>query len=173
MWQRKKFILIGLLATIVLAGTIGGVALAQTDNRDNSQPNVLLASDNATQSNTLLARVAKILGIDQQKVEDAFTKARTDMQNEALDNYLKNLVTEGKITQAQADQYKKWLQSKPDMSQYKQQLQEWQQARPGIPPEMKDWQQAQPSVPLPGRSGQFGGRGFKGGMGGGHVFGGR
>ncbi len=167
MWRRKKFILIGLLATIVLAGTIGGVALAQTDNRNNSQPNVLLASDNATQSNTLLARVAKILGIDQQKVEDAFTKARTDMQNEALDNYLKNLVAEGKITQAQADQYKTWLQSKPDMSQYKQQLKEWQQTRPGIPPDLNQWQQSQPNIPLPGRFGHFGG------MGGGRMFGGR
>ena len=156
MWQRKKFVLIGLLTTIVLAGTIGGVALAQTDNRDNSQPKVLLASDNATQSNTLLARVAKILGIDQQKVEDAFTKARTDMQNEALDNYLKNLVTEGKITQAQADQYKKWWQSKPDMTQAQQQL--------------KDWQQTRPDVPLPGG---FGHMGRFGGMGGGRMFGGR
>ena len=149
MWRRKKFILIGLLATIVLVGSIGGVALAQTDNRDNSQPKVLLASDNATQSNTLLARVAKILGIDQQKVEDAFTQARTEMRDEALDNYLNNLVDEGKITQEQADQYKTWWQSKPDMSQYQQQLRDWGEARPDVP------------LPCPsGRGGMWGGGRF-------------
>ena len=43
------------------------------------------------------------LGIDQQKVEDAFTQARSEMKNEALDNYLKGLVEKGMITQEEAD----------------------------------------------------------------------
>jgi len=72
------------------------------------------ASDNASQPKTLLARVAAILGIDQQKAEDAFTQARSEMREEALDNYLKNLVDQGKITQQQADQYKSWWQARPE-----------------------------------------------------------
>jgi len=131
MWRSKKFIVIALLAVVVLVGSTAGVVLAQTGS----------ASDGS--GKTLLARVATILGIDQQKVEDAFAQAQREMRDEALDNYLKNLVDQGKITREQADQYKKWVQSKPDMTQYEQQLREWQQAMPGIP--------------LPGPFGRFGG----------------
>ena len=87
MWRRKKFIIIGLLATVLLVGSIGGVALAQTENGDASQPT------------TLLARVAEILGIDQQKLEDAFAQAQSEMRDEALDSRLQKLVDEGKITE--------------------------------------------------------------------------
>jgi len=66
------------------------------------------------------------------------------MRDEALDNYLKNLVDEGKITQEQADQYKSWWQSKPDIGQDMEQC-------PGMPPA--------------GPFERFGGHGFQGGMG--------
>ncbi len=157
MWHKKKLILLAVLATtLVLAATLGGVALAQTGTTDN------------TSSKTLIGRVATILGIDQQTVENAFTQARKDMQTEELDSYLKNLVAKDKITQEQADQYMTWWKSRPDMSQYQQQLREWMQARPGFPSEMKDWQEAMPDdVPLPR---VFGARGFRGGMKGGRGF---
>ncbi len=150
MWKSKKFILIGVLIALVVVGCTAGIALAQTGSTDNTTP-----------GKTLLARVATILGIDQQKVENAFTKAQSEMQQEALDAYLKKLVDEGKITKEQADQYKKWWQARPDMSQYNQQLKEWQQARPSLPPELKQWQETRPDIPSPG---PFGGHGFRGGM---------
>ncbi len=99
---KKKVILIALLAAVVLAVSIGGVVLAQEATTTSS-------------GNTLLARVAAILGIDQQKVEDAFNQARREQQSEALTNRLKALVEAGKITQAQADQYKAWAESRPDV----------------------------------------------------------
>ena len=104
MWRRnKKVIVVAVLAAVVLAAAIGGAAAyAQTSNTTSG-------------NNTISARVARILGIDQQKVEDAFAQARSEAQAEALDNYLKNLVTQGKITQAQADQYKDWVKSKPNV----------------------------------------------------------
>jgi len=149
MRRRKKFIIAGVLATVLLVGSVGGVALAQTENEDNTQPK------------TLMARVADILGIEQQTLEDAFAQARSDMQNEALDNYLDRLVNEGTITQEEADQYRAWYQARPDMEPFQQQLREWGQARP--------------DVPLPGPFGRFGGRCFPGGMkwGGGFHFWGR
>jgi len=64
MWKSKKFILIAVLTAVVVGGTIGGIALAHTGNGDDSQPK------------TLMTRVAEILGIDQQKLEDAFAHAR-------------------------------------------------------------------------------------------------
>ncbi len=97
----KKTILIAVLVALVLVGSLSFVALAQTGSESPGK--------------TLLARVATILGIDQQKVEDAFAQAQKEMEAEALDNHLKNLVEQGKITQEQADQYQRWWQSRPDM----------------------------------------------------------
>ena len=108
MWRRKKFLLVGLLAAVLLIGSIGGVALAQTENGDDNQPK------------TLLDRVAEILvgkgvNITSEQLKDAFTQAQSDMQTEALQNRLQNLVDQGKITQGEADQYLEWQQSRPDV----------------------------------------------------------
>ena len=103
MWKRKKFIIIAVVVglVLVLVGSLAGVALAQEDTT-------------STQPKTLLARVATILGIDQQEVEDAFAQAQREMQAEALDNYLNSMVEQGKITQEQANQYKTWWQARPE-----------------------------------------------------------
>jgi len=61
------------------------------------------------------AKVAGILGIDQAQVEAAFTQARQEIRSEAEANRLAKLVADGKLTQEQADQYKAWLDSKPDV----------------------------------------------------------
>jgi len=148
MWRTKKFIVAVLLTTVMLVGSTAGIVLAQ-ENGDGSQPK------------TLLTRVAEILGIDQQTLEDAFAEAQSEMRDEALDSYLQKLIDEGKITEEEAEQYKAWWQARPDMEPFQQQLREWQQARP--------------DVPLPGTFGRFGGHGFHGGMkwGGGRYFWGR
>ncbi len=103
MWKSKKFIIVAVIVAVVLVGTVAGVALAQANN----------GSSTTTQGKTFAARVAAILGIDQQKVQDAFDKARRDMADEAMNNRLDALVKSGKITQQQADQYKSWWQSRP------------------------------------------------------------
>ncbi len=104
MWKNKKFLIIAAIVVVVLIIGIAGVALAQTND------------SGSTQSKSFAARVAVILGIDQQKVEDAFTQAQKDMTNEAMDARLKALVDSGKITQEQADQYQQWWQSRPNDS---------------------------------------------------------
>ena len=43
-----------------------------------------------------------------------FAQTQTEMQNEALQSRLQNLVSEGKMTQEQADEYLQWWQSRPD-----------------------------------------------------------
>lgn len=154
MWRSKKVIIAVVVAVVLLVGSIGGVALAQT------------GSTSQDSGKTLLARVATILGIDQKKVEDAFAQAQREMRDESLNNYLKNLIDQGKITQPQADEYKKWLQSRPDAAPYQQQLKGWQQARPDLPQTLKDWEKARPNIPFapgpgrPGHSGRMGGFGF-------------
>ncbi len=104
MWKKKKFVVIGVIVGVALLAGVAGVALAQTNNN----------ASGATQPKSFAARVAAILGIDQQKVEDAFIQARRQMADEAVDARLKALVDSGKITQQQADQYKSWWESRPD-----------------------------------------------------------
>jgi hypothetical protein len=111
------------------------------------------------------------VAINSQELQKAFdqarpeiTQARPEIKNETLDDHLKRLVDEGKITQEQADQYKAWLKSKPDMSQYSQQLKDWQQTKPEVPSALKAWEEARPDIQLPGLGGGHGGmpRGFGG-----------
>lgn len=150
MWRSQKFIIIALLVAAVVLGGTAGVVLARAGS-GNPAGMITQNADNMSRPDTLLSRVATILGIDQQKVESAFTQAQKEMRDEALDSYLQKQVEQGKITQEQADQFKAWWQTRPDMGPFQQQLREWQQARPDIP--------------LPGRGfGHFGGRGFRGGM---------
>jgi len=94
---------------------------------------------------------------------------RPGMGPEDMQGWLQNLVQQGKITQGQADEYLKWWQSKPNTEQFQQQLKDWQQGRPDIPPELKQWQEARPDLPLgfgPRGHGGFPGMGgFPGGVG--------
>ena len=112
MWRSKKFIIIAVLAAVVLVASIGGVALAQSGDEDNPQ----------TQQEALLDKVCAIYeqntgtAIDAQALKEAFAQAQSEMQGEALDKFLQNLVDEGKITQEEADQYKAWLEAKPDVN---------------------------------------------------------
>jgi hypothetical protein len=101
---KSRRVAIAVLLSVLLVSTVVGVALAQTTTGDQSPVN------------SLMSRVAQILGIDQQKLQDAFTQAQKEMRDEALDNYLKDLVTQGTITQQQSDQYKTWWESQPDIS---------------------------------------------------------
>ena len=103
MWKSKRFVVIAVIVAIVLVGTVAGVALAQTSDGPATTP-----------PKTFAGRVAAILGIDQQKVEDAFAKANRDIADEALSGKLDALVKSGKMTQEQADKYKSWWQSRPD-----------------------------------------------------------
>lgn len=135
MWRKRKWLLVSVLAAVIVlvGGVVGGVVYAQT------------ATPTPTPSttgpgNTLMAKVAQILGIDQQKLQDAFTQAQQEMQSDALSQRLSNLVQQGKITQDQANQYEQWWNSKPNMP-----------AGSGLDSGFGK---------LPGRMSQFGGFGF-------------
>jgi len=84
--MRKSFKVLSLaVGVVMLVGALGiGTAFA--------------ADPPATPTDyftAFMGKVAQNLGVDQQKLTDAFTKARSDMIDEAVKN--------GQITQAQAD----------------------------------------------------------------------
>ncbi|MFA4837796.1 MAG: hypothetical protein WC749_17240 [Dehalococcoidia bacterium] len=112
MWKHKKIILVTLLVVVIAAST-AVVAFAQTASDDQSQTPESREAD-------LLTKVAAIYetntgtAIDVSALTTAFDQAQKEMATEAMNTRLQNLVTDGKLTQEQADQYKTWLQARPD-----------------------------------------------------------
>jgi hypothetical protein len=114
MWSTKKFIIIMVVAAALAVVGVGGVVLAQQANggEDETQP--------GAQQAALLERVCAIYedntgtAINAEDLQNAFAQAQSEMREEALQNYLQNLVDNGKITQEQADQWKSWWQSRPE-----------------------------------------------------------
>ncbi|MBN2239998.1 MAG: hypothetical protein JW712_09490 [Dehalococcoidales bacterium] len=120
MLRKKKFI-IGLLITVlVVAASLGGIAYAQGEDEDS-------------QSDSLMSKVAAILGIDRQTVEDAFEQAQAEIKQEHQDALLQKLVDEGILTEEQAAEYKDWLESRPDMGEYRTRMKEWLESMPDLP----------------------------------------
>ncbi len=111
MWRSKKFIIIAVLAAVVLVGSVVGVASASTGIGTTLRSTTL---SNAASAN-ITPRVAQILGIDPTTLQNAINQARQEQRDAALDKYLSDQVTAGKLSQAQADQYKAWLKAKPDV----------------------------------------------------------
>ena len=110
MWRKKKWIIVGVVIALVVvgAGITGGLAYAQTGTNNSATNNP---------GKALADRVADILKLDRTTVENAFAQAEKDMKNDAVKAYLDKLVQAGKMTQAEADKYLQWWQSKPETPQ--------------------------------------------------------
>ncbi len=144
MWKSKKFIVVAALIAVVLVTATTGIVLAQDgDNSTGTHP-------------ALLARVAQILGIDQQKLEDAFKQAMSEKREqlkETFDQKVQSLVDQGKITQKQADDFNAWLKAKPDIPivglRNLQKLVDEGKITQQQADEFKAWLKARPDLPLP------------------------
>jgi hypothetical protein len=92
-------------------GITGGVVLAQDNGTDQAPP----------KGEDLLARVVTIyqqktgVAIDEATLKASFEQAQSEIQMEREQAMIQDLVTQGKLTQEQADQYLQWLQSKPSL----------------------------------------------------------
>jgi hypothetical protein len=117
MRKRKWFIPIMLLSILLIGGITGGVVAAASDNSSNTEDQ----SQAADRYQALLDRACAIyeeetgVAIDSGQLKEALDQARSEIQNEALESRLQNLVDEGKMTQEEADQYLEWWQSRPDI----------------------------------------------------------
>jgi hypothetical protein len=146
MQRKKNFLIIGVLCVVVLAGVLGGFAIASADDGDSA-------------GTTLMAKVAEIYqkntgtAIDAQELQKAFTEAGSSVRLEMRDQMLQKLVDNGKITQEQADAWKTWLDARPDKA-LTDEYQTWLDSRPDIP------EQFGAGIPGTGKSDMmpFGGR---------------
>ena len=116
MWKRKWFIPV-VLSLVLIGGITGGVVAAV----DNSSSNTEGQNQPTDRYQALLDRVCAIyeentgVAIDSEQLKDALKQARSEIRDEALENWLQNLVNKGEITQEEADQYLEWWQSRPDV----------------------------------------------------------
>ncbi|OGO31129.1 MAG: hypothetical protein A2Z29_00025 [Chloroflexi bacterium RBG_16_56_11] len=155
MGKNRKIIIIAISAVVILAGILGGFAVANADDTVASQNQTLLDKVVAIyQNNTGVA-------INADELQKAFDQARVELKDAAIDNYLSKLVEAGKITEQQKADIKAWLD-----------------ARPQLPTdEFRQWLDSRPDVDVPGIApgiGGFGGmhRGMMDGFGGMGRFGG-
>ena len=97
-------VLAGVLAVaLVLSGTVAAVHADDGQKVDGVRP-----------AGKILDRVAQILNIEKQKLIDAFKQATGEVRQQGLTDRLDKFVTDGKLTQDQAGQYKSWLAAKPN-----------------------------------------------------------
>jgi len=119
MKKRKWFIPVVVASVLLIGGVTGGLVAAANNSLSNA------TAGNQTQATdryqALLDRVCAIyeentgVAIDSGQLKDALQQARSEMQDEALQSWLQNLVNKGKITQEEADQYLTWWQSRPNV----------------------------------------------------------
>ena len=103
--MKKRYWLTGtIVAAVMVLGIMGGVVMAQETSAD----------DGDSEKRSFAARVADILDLDETTVQDAINQARDEMREEALQAKLDWLVENGHMTQEQADEYKTWIESKPE-----------------------------------------------------------
>ena len=102
--KKRLGIILGLTAVSVLAivGAFAGIA-AQDNDGDSER-------------SSFAERVASILGLEKETVEDAFTQAKDAMQDERRDDYLAKLVEDGTLTQDEADAIEGWHDSQPEVT---------------------------------------------------------
>ena len=138
MKKIHKIVLATVLVAVMLIASMPVIALAQ-DDEAHGPPGALLT------------RVAEILNIDQEELENALKQAQTGLREEAFENRIEEMIDEGTLTQEQANELKAWMEAKPDVPmvpprQLKEaldkgiitqeqvdQLKTWTEARPDIP----------------------------------------
>ena len=101
--MKKRWVLVSVLVAVFAMAGVGGAVLAQEDTEAKSPVK------------NLISRVATILGLEDQAVQDAFDQAASELRDEAMPAKMDRLVEEGRRTREQADEYLEWQRARPDI----------------------------------------------------------
>ena len=106
MKKKWRWLIGGVAATVmvvvVMLAAAGGAIMAQEDEGKQSR------------FSAFAAKVADILGLEADEVEDAMEQAKQELADEALDDKLAMMVEKGMLTQQQADDWKAWMEARPE-----------------------------------------------------------
>ncbi|MBM2832052.1 MAG: hypothetical protein HW414_1104, partial [Dehalococcoidia bacterium] len=104
---RMRIVLASLLAVVLLGGLlIGVVGMGQVaaQTQPANQP-----------SASFVTRLATKLVVEQAKLEAAIIQVQRQKTEQELNERMQKAVASGKMTQEQADKYKSWWLSRPDL----------------------------------------------------------
>jgi polyhydroxyalkanoate synthesis regulator phasin len=103
-------------AQILSEGLTGGVVAAVSTSSNNTEDQSQVTDRHQAVLDRACAIYEEKTGtaIDSEQLRAALDQAQGELQEQALESRLRNLVNEGQITQEQADQYLEWWQSRPD-----------------------------------------------------------
>ncbi len=100
--MKRRWFIGGVVAALALLGLAGGAIMAQE------------ATEKQSRFSAFAERVASILGLEADDVEDAMEQAKEELADEAMDEKLAAMVEKGAFTQQQADDWKAWMEAKPE-----------------------------------------------------------
>ena len=102
---KRRWIVTAVVVGLLIVGVTGGTLMAQQAGDDDG--------DDA-ETKSFADRVAEILGLDTETVEDAFVQAKRNVFEERVSKRLGADVEKGLIDQAKADEIMEWLAERPD-----------------------------------------------------------
>lgn len=112
--SKKWIAILATVFVLVLTASITGVVLAADSSNSGTT-----ATNSPAQ--TLLDKVVAIyqqktgVTLDEAALKESIAQAKKEMNEDAIKTRLQALVSEGKLTQDQADQILSWWQAKPDV----------------------------------------------------------
>ena len=110
MSKRIKIIISALVVVLLL--TMGATMTVMAN--DGEPEEELLPPGVEAEVRGLVARVAEILGIDQEDLVAAFNQARQEMRVEAFDRFLDKAVEQGRIASEEAGEIREWWEQRPE-----------------------------------------------------------
>ena len=127
MKKGRKIVIIALMAIVALAGTLGGVALAQDEEEATT-------TAPETARFAFLERVCEIyqektgLAIDADTLKDAFCQAGDEQREHARNQWRQHLIDEEILTEDQLTAWEEWLESRPEFPT--EEFKSWMEAQP-------------------------------------------
>jgi len=106
--KKRNWLLVLFTAAVLALGITGGVIWAQEGDTQND------AAQDDTAKKSMASRVAGILGLGEEEVQDAFKQAGREMRDEKFQTRMDRLVEQGKITEDEAVAAVDWYQSRPE-----------------------------------------------------------
>ena len=100
MWKRRWFIPVVVVSVLLIAGIVGGALVAGSDSSSTTDDQNQIAD----RYQALLDRACAIyqentgVAIDSEQLKDALDQAQGELQEEALESRLQDLVENGKMT---------------------------------------------------------------------------
>ena len=100
--MKRRWLIGAVVAALAVLGLAGGVIMADE------------ADGKGSRFGAFAERVASILGLETDDVESAMEQAKQELAEEAMDEKLAMMVEKGAFTQQQADDWKAWMEARPE-----------------------------------------------------------